>query len=88
MLGLGVHCQAIWKPAHGRLEMERSLTHRVDDVRQINDSVRYARPGPLNGLQSSTKSTLLSAAAFNAFLKTWKSAGARQVVFRYHRNPK
>ncbi|HEX7930292.1 MAG TPA: DNA polymerase III subunit gamma/tau, partial [Sphingomicrobium sp.] len=40
---LGVHCQAIMESRHmDVLEMDAASHTGVDDVRQINDSVRYA----------------------------------------------
>src|SRR4029077_7913124 len=43
MPALGVHCQAIMESRHmDVLEMDAASHTGVDDVRQINDSVRYA----------------------------------------------
>ena len=40
---LGVHCQAIMESRHvDVLEMDAASHNGVDDIRQINDAVRYA----------------------------------------------
>ena len=55
---LGVHCQAIMESRHmDVLEMDAASHTGVDDVRQINDSVRYAPAAPATRSTSSTKST-------------------------------
>src|SRR5438067_3747889 len=43
MPALGVHCQAIMESRHlDVIEMDAASHNGVDDVRQINDAVRYA----------------------------------------------
>ena len=39
---MGVHCQSHRKPAPGRAEMDAASYNSVEDVRQINDAIRYA----------------------------------------------
>jgi len=71
MPGLGVHCQAIMEGRHmDVLEMDAASHTSVDDVRQINDSVRYAPAGARYKVYIIDEVHMLSNAAFNAFLKT------------------
>ena len=68
---LGVHCQAIMEGRHmDVLEMDAASHTGVDDVRQINDSVRYAPAGARYKVYIIDEVHMLSNAAFNAFLKT------------------
>jgi DNA polymerase-3 subunit gamma/tau len=68
---LGVHCQAIMEGRHmDVLEMDAASHTGVDDVRQINDSVRYAPAGARYKVYIIDEVHMLSTAAFNAFLKT------------------
>lgn len=71
MPGLGVHCQAIMESRHiDVLEMDAASHTGVDDVRQINDSVRYAPSSARYKVYIIDEVHMLSTAAFNAFLKT------------------
>ncbi|MEH2474041.1 DNA polymerase-3 subunit gamma/tau [Nitrobacteraceae bacterium AZCC 2161] len=68
---LGVHCQAIMESRHiDVLEMDAASHTGVDDVRQINDSVRYAPSSARYKVYIIDEVHMLSTAAFNAFLKT------------------
>src|SRR6202008_211340 len=67
---LGVHCQAIMESRHmDVLEMDAASHTGVDDVRQINDSVRYAPASARYKVYIIDEVHMLSTAAFNAFLK-------------------
>jgi DNA polymerase-3 subunit gamma/tau len=67
----GVHCQAIMESRHmDVLEMDAASHTGVDDVRQINDSVRYAPASVRYKVYIIDEVHMLSTAAFNAFLKT------------------
>jgi DNA polymerase-3 subunit gamma/tau len=71
MPGLGVHCQSIMESRHmDVLEMDAASHTGVDDVRQINDSVRYAPASARYKVYIIDEVHMLSTAAFNAFLKT------------------
>src|ERR1700746_494818 len=68
---LGVHCQAIMESRHmDVLEMDAASHTGVDDVRAINDSVRYAPASARYTAYIIDEVHMLSTAAFNAFLKT------------------
>src|SRR5450631_1537842 len=68
---LGTHCQAIMESRHmDVLEMDAASHTGVDDVRQINDSVRYAPASVRYKVYIIDEVHMLSTAAFNAFLKT------------------
>lgn len=68
---LGVHCPAIMESRHmDVLEMDAASHTGVDDVRQINDSVRYAPASARYKVYIIDEVHMLSTAAFNAFLKT------------------
>jgi DNA polymerase III subunit gamma/tau len=67
----GVHCQAIMESRHmDVLEMDAASHTGVDDVRQINDSVRYAPASARYKVYIIDEVHMLSTPAFNAFLKT------------------
>jgi DNA polymerase III subunit gamma/tau len=71
MPALGVHCRAIMESRHmDVLEMDAASHTGVDDVRQINDSVRYAPASARYKVYIIDEVHMLSTAAFNAFLKT------------------
>ncbi|MCP1911935.1 DNA polymerase-3 subunit gamma/tau [Bradyrhizobium elkanii] len=71
MPDLGMHCQAIMESRHmDVLEMDAASHTGVDDVRQINDSVRYAPASARYKVYIIDEVHMLSTAAFNAFLKT------------------
>ena len=68
---LGMHCQAIMESRHiDILEMDAASHTGVDDVRAINDSVRYAPSSARYKVYIIDEVHMLSTAAFNAFLKT------------------
>ncbi len=68
---LGVHCQAIMESRHiDVLEMDAASHNSVDDVRQINDAVRYAPVSARYKVYILDEVHMLSGAAFNALLKT------------------
>src|ERR1700747_1283670 len=68
---LGVHCQAIMESRHmDVIEMDAASHTGVDDVRAINDSVRYAPASARYKVYIIDEVHMLSTPAFNAFLKT------------------
>jgi DNA polymerase III subunit gamma/tau len=68
---LGVHCQAIMESRHvDVLEMDAASHNGVDDVRQINEAVRYAPVTARYKVYILDEVHMLSGAAFNALLKT------------------
>jgi len=68
---LGVHCQAIMESRHiDILEMDAASHNSVDDIRQINDAVRYAPVSARYKVYILDEVHMLSGAAFNALLKT------------------
>ncbi len=71
MPALGVHCQAIMESRHlDVIEMDAASHNGVDDVRQINDAVRYAPVSARYKVYILDEVHMLSGAAFNALLKT------------------
>jgi DNA polymerase-3 subunit gamma/tau len=67
----GVHCQAIMESRHiDVLEMDAASHNGVDDIRQINDAVRYAPVSARYKVYILDEVHMLSAGAFNALLKT------------------
>ncbi|HVY58388.1 MAG TPA: DNA polymerase III subunit gamma/tau [Xanthobacteraceae bacterium] len=67
----GVHCQAIMESRHvDVLEMDAASHNSVDDIRQINDAVRYAPVSARYKVYILDEVHMLSTAAFNALLKT------------------
>jgi len=68
---LGLNCQAIMESRHvDVLEMDAASHNSVDDVRQINDAVRYAPVSARYKVYILDEVHMLSGAAFNALLKT------------------
>src|SRR5262245_24676684 len=68
---LGVHCQAIMESRHlDVIEMDAASHNSVDDVRQINDAIRYAPVQARYKVYILDEVHMLSGAAFNALLKT------------------
>jgi len=68
---LGIHCRAIMESRHvDVLEMDAASHNGVDDVRQINDAVRYAPVTARYKVYILDEVHMLSGAAFNALLKT------------------
>ncbi|MGI8525911.1 MAG: DNA polymerase III subunit gamma/tau [Pseudolabrys sp.] len=71
MPALGVHDQAIIEGRHlDVIEMDAASHNGVDDVRQINDAVRYAPVSARYKVYILDEVHMLSTAAFNALLKT------------------
>jgi len=68
---LGVHDQAIMESRHPDvLEMDAASHNSVEDVRQINDAIRYAPMSARYKVYILDEVHMLSPAAFNALLKT------------------
>jgi DNA polymerase III subunit gamma/tau len=68
---LGVHCQAIMESRHiDVLEMDAASHNGVEDVRQINDAVRYSPVSARYKVYILDEVHMLSTQAFNALLKT------------------
>ena len=68
---LGVHCQPIMESRHlDVIEMDAASHNGVDDVRAINDAVRYAPVAARYKVYILDEVHMLSGAAFNALLKT------------------
>jgi DNA polymerase-3 subunit gamma/tau len=71
MPGLGLHCHAIMESRHlDVIEMDAASHNGVDDVRQINDAVRYAPVQARYKVYILDEVHMLSTQAFNALLKT------------------
>jgi DNA polymerase-3 subunit gamma/tau len=71
MPALGLHCQAIMESRHlDVIEMDAASHNSVDDVRQINDAIRYAPVSARYKVYILDEVHMLSGAAFNALLKT------------------
>ncbi len=68
---MGIHCQAIIESRHiDVLEMDAASHNSVDDVRQINDAIRYAPVSARYKVYILDEVHMLSTQAFNALLKT------------------
>jgi len=68
---LGVHDEAIIEGRHlDVLEMDAASHNSVEDVRQINDAIRYAPVSARYKVYILDEVHMLSGAAFNALLKT------------------
>jgi DNA polymerase III subunit gamma/tau len=68
---IGVHCQAIMESRHPDvIEMDAASHNSVEDVRQINDAIRYAPMSARYKVYILDEVHMLSTAAFNALLKT------------------
>ena len=68
---MGVNCQAIMESRHPDvLEMDAASHNSVEDVRQINDAIRYAPMSARYKVYILDEVHMLSGAAFNALLKT------------------
>src|SRR5262245_21522271 len=68
---LGVHCQSIMESRHvDVIEMDAASHNGVDDVRQINEAVRYSPVSARYKVYILDEVHMLSTAAFNALLKT------------------
>src|SRR5688572_26765439 len=68
---LGVHCQPIMESRHlDVIEMDAASHNGVDDIRQINDAIRYAPVEARYKVYILDEVHMLSPQAFNALLKT------------------
>jgi DNA polymerase III subunit gamma/tau len=68
---LGIHCEAIMESRHlDVIEMDAASHNSVDDVRAINDAIRYAPVSARYKVYILDEVHMLSGAAFNALLKT------------------
>jgi DNA polymerase-3 subunit gamma/tau len=68
---LGIHCAAIMESRHlDVIEMDAASHNGVDDIRQINDAIRYAPVSARTKVYLLDEVHMLSGAAFNALLKT------------------
>jgi DNA polymerase III subunit gamma/tau len=71
MRALGVHCQAIMESRHlDVIEMDAASHNGVEDVRAINEAIRYAPVSARYKVYILDEVHMLSGAAFNALLKT------------------
>src|ERR1700726_3207276 len=71
MPAIGVHCQAIMESRHPDvIEMDAASHNGVEDVRQINDAIRYAPMSARYKVYILDEVHMLSTQAFNALLKT------------------
>jgi DNA polymerase-3 subunit gamma/tau len=68
---MGVHCPSIMESRHlDVIEMDAASHNGVDDVRQINDAIRYAPVQARYKVYILDEVHMLSTQAFNALLKT------------------
>ncbi|HEY6258760.1 MAG TPA: DNA polymerase III subunit gamma/tau [Xanthobacteraceae bacterium] len=68
---IGVHCAAIMESRHPDvIEMDAASHNGVEDVRQINDAIRYAPMSARYKVYILDEVHMLSTQAFNALLKT------------------
>ena len=68
---IGAHCQAIMESRHiDVIEMDAASHNGVDDVRQINEAIRYAPVSARYKVYILDEVHMLSTQAFNALLKT------------------
>ena len=68
---LGVHCQAIMESRHiDVIEMDAASHNGVDDIRQINDAIRYAPVSTRYKVYILDEVHMFTPQAFNALLKT------------------
>jgi DNA polymerase-3 subunit gamma/tau len=68
---LGIHCEAIMESRHlDVIEMDAASHNGVDDVRQINDAIRYAPVSARTKVYILDEVHMLTPQAFNALLKT------------------
>src|SRR5580698_6116338 len=71
MPAIGIHCQAIMESRHPDvIEMDAASHNGVEDVRQINDAIRYAPMSARYKVYILDEVHMLSTQAFNALLKT------------------
>ncbi len=68
---LGVHCQAIMESRHlDVIEMDAASHNGVDDVRQINEAIRYAPVSARTKVYILDEVHMVTPQGFNALLKT------------------
>ncbi len=68
---LGVHCQAIMDSRHmDVIEMDAASHNGVDDIRQINDAIRYAPVSARTKVYILDEVHMVTPQGFNALLKT------------------
>ncbi|HEX2216202.1 MAG TPA: DNA polymerase III subunit gamma/tau [Xanthobacteraceae bacterium] len=68
---LGAHCQAIMESRHvDVIEMDAASHNGVDDIRQINDAVRYAPASARYKVYILDEVHMVTPQGFNALLKT------------------
>jgi DNA polymerase-3 subunit gamma/tau len=68
---LGRHCEAIMESRHiDVLEMDAASHNSVEDIRQINDAIRYTPVSARYKIYILDEVHMLSSQAFNALLKT------------------
>jgi DNA polymerase-3 subunit gamma/tau len=68
---LGIHCQAIMESRHlDVIEMDAASHNGVEDVRTINEAIRYAPVSARYKIYILDEVHMLSGSAFNALLKT------------------
>jgi DNA polymerase-3 subunit gamma/tau len=68
---LGIHCQAIVESRHlDVIEMDAASHNSVEDVRTINEAIRYAPVSARYKVYILDEVHMLSGSAFNALLKT------------------
>ena len=86
---LGLHCQAIMESRHvDVIEMDAASHNGVDDVRQINDAVRYSPVSrALQGLYPRRSAHALGRGVQRAAEDAGRAAAAREVRVRHHRDP-
>jgi DNA polymerase-3 subunit gamma/tau len=71
MPGFGKHCESIMESRHiDVIEMDAASHNGVDDIRQINDAVRYTPVSARYKVYILDEVHMLSTPAFNALLKT------------------
>jgi DNA polymerase III subunit gamma/tau len=71
MPGLGAHCRAIMESRHvDVIEMDAASHNGVDDIRQINDAVRYAPASARYKVYILDEVHMVTTQGFNALLKT------------------
>ncbi len=71
MPNIGIHCQAIMESRHlDVIEMDAASHNGVDDVRQINEAIRYAPVSARYKVYILDEVHMLTGPAFNALLKT------------------
>ena len=71
MPSIGMHCRAIMESRHiDVIEMDAASHNSVDDVRQINEAIRYAPVSARYKVYILDEVHMLSPQAFNALLKT------------------